>query len=307
VGKQGGFARRGVMAGIAASGIIGTGIAACVPLDTSPLGRLSAKLRIIEAAGGGTLGVSLRDIGGGRALEYRADQLFGLCSSFKLSLAALVLSLDQSGEVDAGERLRWTAGDLMSASPFTSSRLDDGASLLELAEATQKYGDNAAANILLRRLGGPQALTRFWREIGDQTSRLDRTEPSLNNVPVGEMRDTTSPQAMALTLERLLFGDVLSPDRRALLQSWMVETRSGARRVRAGLPDGWTAGDKTGTSIWPGMGSLYVDIGFATSPGGAHYIFAAYYRARTTHDGVDPASEDVLRQVGQVLVQFAAS
>lgn len=306
MGKQDGFARREVMAGIAAAGIAGTSIAACVPLDTSPLGRLSAKLRIIEAAAGGTLGVSLRDIGG-RALEYKADQLFGHCSSFKLSLAALVLSLDQSGEDDGGERLRWTAWDLMSASPFITKRLEEGASLLELAEATQKFGDNAAANILLRRLGGPEVLTRFWRSLGDQTSRLDRTEPSLNNVPLGEIRDTTSPQAMALTLERLLFGDVLSADRRALLRSWMVETRSGARRVRAGLPEGWSAGDKTGTSIWPGMGSLYVDIGFATSPGGAHYTFAAYYRARTTHDGVDPASEDVLRQVGQVLAQFAAS
>lgn len=302
MGTRATFARREVIAAIAA-----TGFAACVPLDISPLGRLSAKLRIIEAAGGGTLGVSLRDIGGGRALEYRADQLFGHCSSFKLSLAALVLSLDQSGEVDAGERLRWTAGDLMTVSPFTIERLEAGATMLELAEAAQKYSDNAAANILLRRLGGPARLTRFWREIGDQTSRLDRTEPSLNNVPVGEMRDTTSPQAMALTLEKLLFSDVLSPDRRALLQSWMAETRSGAKRVRAGLPDGWSAGDKTGTSIWPGMGSLYVDIGFATSPGGAHYTFAAYYRARTTHDGIDPASEDILRQVGQVLAQFAAS
>jgi len=307
MGMQGGFARRGVIVGIAATGIAATSIAACVPLDTSQLGRLLAKLRIIEAAGGGTLGLSIRNIGSGRTLDYKADQLFGHCSSFKLSLAALLLSLDQSGEVDAGERLRWTAGDLISASPFASSRLGEGASLLELAEATQKYSDNAAANILLGRLGGPQVLTRFWREIGDQTSRLDRTEPSLNNVPVGEMRDTTSPQAMALTLEKLLFGDVLSPDRRVLLQSWMVESRSGARRVRAGLPDGWSAGDRTGTSIWPGMGSLYVDIGFATSPGGAQYTFAAYYRARTTHDGVDPASEDILRQVGEVLAQFAAN
>ncbi len=302
MGTRATFARRGVIAAIAATGFV-----SCIPIDTSPLGRLSAKLRIIEAAAGGTLGVSIRNLANGRTLDYKSDQLFGHCSSFKLSLAALVLKLDQSGEIDAGDRLRWTADDLMSVSPFTTERLAAGATMLELAEAAQKYGDNAAANILLRRLGGPARLTRFWREIGDQTSRLDRTEPALNNVPVGEVRDTTRPQAMALTLEQLLFGDVLSPVRRAVLQSWMVETRSGANRVRAGLPDGWTAGDKTGTSLWPGMGSLYVDIGFATSPGGANFTFAAYYRARGTSDGMDPAAEDVLRQVGQVLAQFAAS
>ena len=294
--------RRSLLAGGAA-----IGLAACVPIDPSPSGRLSAKLRIIEAAAGGTLGVSIRQVASGRTLDYKADQLFGHCSSFKLSLAALVLKLDQSGEIDAGERLRWGADDLMSVSPFTTERLESGATMLELAEFTQKFSDNAAANILLKRLGGPSRLTQFWREIGDRTSRLDRTEPSLNNVPPGEVRDTTSPQAMALTLERLVFGDVLSSDSRALLRSWMLETRTGVRRVRAGLPEGWTAGDKTGTSIWPGKGSLYVDIGFATSPGGVNFTFATYYQAAASHDGMDPASEDVLRQVGQVLAQFATS
>ncbi len=282
-------------------------LTACVPLDITPTGRLAAKLRIIEAAAGGTLGVSIRNLQTGQTLDYKADLLFGHCSSFKLSLAALVLKLDQSGEIDASERLRWTADELMSVSPFTTERLNEGATMLELAEFNQKYSDNAAANILLKRLGGPDRLTRFWREIGDQTSRLDRTEPALNNVPPGEIRDTTSPRAMAQTVERLVFGDVLLPVSRLLLQSWMEQTRTGERRVRAGLPGGWAAGDKTGTSLWPGMGSLYVDIGFAISPGGEAYSFAAYYRAQHVNDGMDPASEDVLRQVGQVLAQFAAS
>jgi beta-lactamase class A len=291
--------RRALLVGGAASGI-----AACVPLDISPPGRLAAKLRIIEAAAGGTLGASIRNVATGQTLNYKSDQLFGHCSSFKLSLAALVLRLDQLGEIEATERIRWTKDDLMSYSPFTTKRLDDGATLLELAEATQTYSDNAAANILLRKLGGPERLTQFWRSLGDQTSRLDRTEPSLNIVPPGEVRDTTSPAAMALTLQNILFGDTLSPDYRTVLRQWMADTANGAKRVRAGLPDDWTSGDKTGTSLWPGMGSLYVDIGFATPPGGPPMTFAAYYRAKGSHSGMDPAAENVLRQVGKVLAEF---
>lgn len=298
--------RRALILGAAASGI-----ASCVPLDITAAGRLSAKLRIIEASAGGTLGVSIRNTATGRTLDYRADQLFGHCSSFKLSLAALVLKLDQSGELNANETLRWTEGDLMSVSPFTTERLEVGATLRDLAQATQRYSDNAAANILLVRLGGPERLTQFWRGLGDQTSRLDRTEPALNNVPPGEIRDTTSPAAMALTLQRILFGDVLSPDNRATLRQWMVDTRTGMKRVRAGLPDAgpniWMAGDKTGTSLWPGMGSQYVDIGFASVPSGADFTFAAYYRAKGAHDRLDPAAENVLRQVGQVLAEFSVS
>lgn len=295
--------RRTMLLGTSAS-LLGLA-SGCVPLDPSPPGRLAAKLRIIEAAAGGTLGVSIRNNATGQTLGYKADQRFGHCSSFKMSLAALVLKLDQDGTVNAQERLRWTREDLMPVSPFTTRRLEEGATLLELAEFTQKTSDNAAANVLLRRLGGPERLTQFWREIGDPTSRLDRTEPALNNVPPGEVRDTTTPHAMALTIQRILFGDVLTADRRALLRRWMEETETGARRVRAGLPQGWNAGDKTGTSIWPGMGGLYVDIGFAAPPGGEVHTFAAYYRSPAPQDGMDPASENVLKQIGEVLAQFA--
>ncbi|MEE4206375.1 MAG: class A beta-lactamase, partial [Erythrobacter sp.] len=90
-----------------------------------------------------------------------------------------------------------------------------------------------------------------------------------------------------------------------LLKQWMIDTPTGARRVRAGLPEGWVAGDKTGTSIWPGMGSLYVDIGFVEPPEHPPITFATYYRARETHDGMDPASEAALASVGEVIADFA--
>lgn len=289
------------------AGLASLSAAACVPIDTSRGGRLEARLRIIEAAAGGTLGVALLESGSGRSLTYLGDQLFPHCSSFKLSLAAMLLQLSENGEIDTGELMRWSEDDLMFVSPFTQRRLDQGATLLELARATQITSDNAAANILLRRMGGPQALTEFWRGLGDEVSRLDRYEPELNHVPPGELRDTTSPLAMARTVERILHGGALNAENSALLMQWMAETRTGARRVRASLPDDWRSGDKTGTSISPGMGSVYVDIGYAQPPTGANYTFAAYYRASEAHTGMDPDSEAVLAQVGQVLVDFAAS
>lgn len=295
------LSRRWAIAGMASLGAV-----ACVPIETSPAGRLQARLRLIEAAAGGTLGVAFRESGTGRELSYRGDALFPHCSSFKFSLAAMLLSRGESGAIDAHEHVRWSEEDLMFVSPLTTSRLDQGATLIELAEATQISSDNAAANILLRELGGPQALTSFWRSLGDETSRLDRMEPALNNVPTGEMRDTTSPAAMARTVEKILFSDVLSEANSTLLAEWMSSTRTGLRRVRAGLPQDWHSGDKTGTSIWPGMGSVYVDIGFARPPGQPALTFAAYYRASETHEAVDPESETVLAQVGAVLAEFAS-
>lgn len=285
-------------------GSIALGVSGCLPPDQSPLGRLTAKLRIVEAAADGTLGVEILDTVSGYSIGLNRDQRFGHCSSFKTSLAALMLYLDAKQEVDASKRVNWRASDLLGFSPFTAERVNDGAALIELAEAAQKYSDNTAANLLLAELGGPAALTGFWRSIGDETSRLDRIEPALNNVPVSEIRDTTTPAAMARTLAKVAYGDILSETARATLREWMAETTTGQRRVRAGMPDKWRAGDKTGTSIWPGMGSLYVDIGFVEPADHPPITFAAYFRARRAHDAVDPVAEQALARVGEVIADF---
>lgn len=280
--------------------------AACIPPDQSPVGRLAAELRVIEAAGNGTLGVEIYNTVSELSVGINRDRRFGHASSFKLSLAAMVLARDATGTIDADRRVTWSAADMIRPSPFTRERIASGATLRELAEATQITGDNPAANILLRELGGPAALTAFWRSIGDDVSRLDRTEPMLNFVPTTEFRDTTTPAAMARTVAKLLYGDVLPEAARSELRQWLIDTQTGMNRVRAGLPDGWIAGDKTGTSLAPGMGSLYVDIGFAEGPKGADPItFTTYFVARETHDTIDPAAELTLARVGKVIKEFA--
>lgn len=291
--------RRAFIAGSAA-----LGASACVPPDQSTAGRFVAQLRIIEAQTDGTLGVEIYDTGTRMSVGLNQQRRFGHCSSFKLSLAAKVLAEDARGLIDADRRVTWTRDELMFVSPFTEKRLEEGATLRELAENTQKFSDNAAANILMRELGGPAALTGFWRSIGDEVSRLDRIEPDLNYVPVTEYRDTTTPAAMARTVANLVYGDVMPEAERATLRQWMIDTPTGRRRVRAGLPEDWPAGDKTGTSIWPGLASLYVDIGFVEPPERAPLTFATYFRTRTPKEGMDPLAEGALARVGEVIATF---
>lgn len=292
--------RRTLLAGAGAAGLV-----ACVPVEPGMANRYALRLRIIEAAANGVLGASFHDTGTGQTIGYNGYARFPHCSSFKLSLAALVLARDQAGVIDADRTVRWTRDELMAVSPFTTERLDQGASLRELARATQTTSDNAAANVLLRELGGPEALTAFWRSLGDETSRLDRTEPELNVVPPGELRDTTTPDAMARTVAALLYGPVLDAPRKAELRQWMIETRTGLDRVRAGLPPAWPAGDKTGTSLAPGMGSVYVDIGLVEPAGRAPITFAVYFRAAQQHVSMDPAALAVFAECGRVLAQLA--
>lgn len=300
------FDRRKVLwGGLGLAGVIVSGCSARSITSDAP--DFANRLRAIESASGGTLGVELFDTASGRSAGLNRDMRFGHCSSFKFSLAAMILARDANGEDSADRHVTWTKDDLMFVSPFTEKRVDEGATLRELAEFTQKYSDNAAANILLREVGGPEALTTFWRSLGDDVSRLDRYEPALNAVPPGEVRDTTTPAAMARTVAALAYGDVLAQEHRDVLRQWMMDTPTGLRRVRAGLPEGWVAGDKTGTGLMADTAGIYVDIGFAEPPGAAPITFATYYRPPGSDNTFDRAHEAPLAQVGEVLAEFAAT
>jgi beta-lactamase class A len=288
-------------------GSLALGASACIPPDQSPLGRLAAELRIIEAAGDGTLGVELFNTATGASVGINQDRRFGHASSFKFSLAALLLQRHAAGLIDADRQVTWSEADMISHAPFTRERIATGASLRELARATQITSDNPAANILLRELGGPAGLTAFWRSIGDDVSRVDRYEPEMNLVPPTEFRDTSTPAAMARTVAKIVYGDVLPEAERAELKGWMIATETGARRVRAGLPEGWVAGDKTGTSgLIGGTTYNYIDIGFAEGLKGEGPItFACYFRARQTEDEMLPRGEQALARVGRIIKEFA--
>lgn len=287
-------------------GTLALGASACIPPDQSPMGRLAAELRLIEAAGNGTLGVELFDTVSGMSVGLNRDRRFGHASSFKFSLAALLLQRHAAGAIDADKRVTWTEADMLEYAPFTRERIATGATLRELARATQTTSDNPAANILLRNLGGPAGLTAFWRSMGDEVSRVDRYEPEMNIVPPAEFRDTTTPATMARTVAKIVYGDVLPEAERAELKSWMIATETGLKRVRAGLPEGWVAGDKTGTSGMVGTEGNYIDIGFAEGPKGQPPItFACYFRARQGDDDMAARAELTLSRVGRIIKEFA--
>jgi len=256
----------------------------------------------LERRAGGRLGAFVLDAATGRSLGWRADERFGLCSTFKLGLAACVLARIDDGRLRPDEVLPYRAADLLPNSPVTGAHAGAGGmTVLALAEAAQTVSDNLAANLLLRRIGGPAALTRWWRSLGDRVTRLDRYEPGLNFVPAGEVRDTSTPRATAYAVSRIFSTRVLKPDSRERLLGWMVGTRTGLARIRAGLPDGWHAGDKTGTAMRQGMGNMVNDIAFAYPPGApGPLVIVGFFRAAGHSPEVETAHEAALRELGRV-------
>jgi beta-lactamase class A len=296
------LARRGFCAG--ALGL--AGLVAAAPLRAEEHSSDWAReLGEIERHVPGQLGVFILDTGTSTGFGWRIGQLFAMCSSFKLSLAALVLRQIAAGRLHARQRIRIANAEILPNSPRTSSMGGRSMTLLDLAEAAVVTSDNTAANLLLRRVGGPAQLTAFWRAIGDDVSRLDDIEPALNAVPEGEVRNTSSPRAMAGTVAKLLSPGVLSADGRDRLLGWMHASATGSKRLRAGLPGEWWAGDKTGTGLPEDQPANYVDLAFVRPPQGAPIVIAAFLRTLAPQSTIDPTAEAALAKVGAVAARWA--
>lgn len=276
-------------------------------LSLLPQGRLLAApladspFAALEKQSTGRLGVQWLDTATGHTGGYRASERFPMCSTFKLLLAGAVLHRVDQGREHLDRTIRYGRQDLLPYAPTTSQHVDSGMSVQDLAIAAVTLSDNTAANLLLASIGGPARLTAFLRSIGDPTTRLDRTEPTLNQSIPGDPRDTTSPEAMVATTRKLVAGNVLSLRSRTLLSDWLLACQTGTKRIRAGIPATWKSGDKTGT----GPRGTANDVAVLWPAPGRPPIFAAVFLTGAT--GIPEAAPDqILAQAGSLIAQAIA-
>jgi beta-lactamase class A len=255
---------------------------------------INARLAALEHQYGGRLGVAIRDTGNGRLAGYRADERFLLCSTFKMLLAAAVLSLVDQGKERLDRRLVFGKDALLEYAPVTSQHVGPpGMTMAELCEAAITLSDNTAANVLMAHLGGPSVVTELARRIGDTITRLDHVEPELNRPSPDGVSDTTTPNAMLADLDRLLLGDALSDASRKQLTAWMLGTTTGKTLVRAGLPANWRVGEKTGSG-----NTQKNDVAILWPPGRKPLLVSVYYEnAAKDSDG----RSVVLATVGRIV------
>jgi len=252
----------------------------------------------IEQHVAGRLGVAGLDTATGRRLAYRADERFALCSTFKWLLGAQVLARAEAGVEQLSRVVRYAETDLLEYAPVTRAHVGEGGmAISQLVSAAIQYSDNTAANLLLRAVGGPASFTAYLRQLGDQSTRLDRVEPDVNSAIRGDVRDTTTPNAMLANMRVLLLGDSLSRTGRDQLLAWLIGNTTGAEKLRAGLPTRWRVGDKTGM----GANGATNDVAIIWPVERAPVLLAAYL-ADTTADVGD--RNDALSQVGRAVARW---
>lgn len=296
---------------MAAATLLASGLAAAGTLDTAALQR---QLDADSRAWGETVGIAIRDVASGETVAVNGGSAFPMASTFKAFLAIALLDAADRGQLRLGETVTLTRADLslfwqpiekeIGTAGFTTT-LDD------LMARAVGQSDNAAADFLVRRLGGAAEVQKTLAAKNVRGLRIDRQEREFQTAIVGlpwrdafvdapvldaaiaavpaerrraawaaylrDPRDTAAPSAAAAALAALAQGRLLSPKSTARLLEVMTQTTTGAARLKAGLPAGWTLAHKTGSGQeWDGRALTTNDIGLVTAPDGHRFAVAVF-------------------------------
>ena len=265
----------------------------------------ATRIAAIETQVGGRIGVAALDTTNSKQVDYRADERFPMCSTFKFLAAAAVLKRVDEKKEKLERFVPYGAKEILEYAPVTKEHLKDGGMTLSaLCAAAIEQSDNTAGNLLLNAIGGPAGLTNFVRTLGDRVTRLDRIEPELNSAIPGDERDTTTPAAICSDMQKLLLDDALSEASRRQLEDWLQRNETGGPMIRAGVPKNWIIGDKTGR----GSNGATNDIAIMRPPGRAPILLAIYSVGSTaTPNDRAAAIAEVAKIVAESFVSPAQS
>ncbi|MBU9764616.1 class A beta-lactamase [Mycobacterium sp. TNTM28] len=283
------LSRRSVLIGslAAAAAAVETGMGCAASAFAAPVDDQLAEL---ERRSNGRIGVYAQNLDSGRTLTHRQNEMFAMCSTFKAYAAARALQLVGHGQLSLEHRVFVDAEAIVPYSPVTETRTGTEMTLAELCQAALQQSDNTAGNLLLKTIGGPAGVTTFARSIGDERTRLDRWEVELNSAIPGDPRDTSTPAALATGYRAVLTGDALNPPQRRQLEDWMRANQTSS--MRAGLPQGWTTADKTGSGDYGSSN----DAGIAYGPDGQRVLLVLMTRSNAT----DPKAESLRPIIGEL-------
>lgn len=250
--------RKPLSLGAAALLLALTGVSPALAAEFNPA-PLQKAAKQIERRLKTRIGIAVYDPENAIEWNYNGDQRFPMNSTMKAFACATLLHRADTGKTDLGQPVAIEEDMIVKYSPVTQDHVgSSNLTYADLCEATITTSDNTAANLVLEELGGPAGLTAFMRSIGDQITRLDRYEPTLNEGTPGDPRDTTTPSAAAETLYKLVFSSALSNTSRTKLTGWLEGNLVGNSTLRAGLPRGWRIGDKTGAGAYGSRGNIAI-------------------------------------------------
>jgi len=269
---------------------------------------LEAEIARLSTPIGGKVGVAAWQLDGkGERVLVNAGERFPMASTFKIAVAGAILANVDAGKLQLDQLVAVQPSDIVPSDGVASLAIHPGISLSvqNLLELMLTLSDNTATDVLTRIAGGPQAATAWVRKQGVEDQRIDRDTATLLrdffDLPPGpfnqvleeavkkdpnleergnhpnaafdnDVRDTSTPTAMAQLLTKIFNQQALSVPSTKVLIDIMQRCRTGAGRLPGRMPAGTVIAHKTGT-----VGGSVNDVGVMTLPDGKSQIVIAVF------------------------------
>jgi beta-lactamase class A len=305
------------------------------PIAEPILQRLERELARLAKAAGGTVGVSAVHIESGRRVALNPTERFPMASTYKVPIAVQLLTRVDQGEITLDRMIELKPSDLHPGSGTLMPLLHQPGVVLSvrnLLELMLRVSDNSATDLLLRLAGGPEAVTARMRALDIRDMEISRptvnlladyegytlpperewtpdlfqklyeaTTPESRRAAArnfeADPRDTSTPEAMVMLLERIYRGGLLKPESAALLIDILERCQTGETRLKGILPPQTLVAHKTGS-----IGGSTNDVGIITLPDDAGHVAIAIF-VKSSGKGV--AERDrAIAQIARAVYDF---
>ncbi|MEL4341868.1 class A beta-lactamase [Shewanella xiamenensis] len=264
-------------------------------ISNSNASPLSVKQTVNEfERQGWNIGVSIIENSSNNVYSINGDERFSTNSTVKALACAIVLSEVDKNTASLNDAMMINEQDVVSHSPVMKEFIGKKVTLADACKATMTYSDNTAANFAIKKSGGPEGITSFLRSMGDDITRADRYEPDLNTNLEGDLRDTSTANAMAANFNKLLLGNILSTQSKEQLKDWMMGNKVADNMLRLVLPTGWEIADRTGANSYGARGIISMVWSESQQP----LIISIYIKKEKTSI---EEREKVISEIGRVI------
>lgn len=295
--------------------------------------------RIIERAQA-RVGVGVMHLESAREMYVNGDEWFPMASTYKVPMSVQLLTLVDRGEIAIDSLVPLEAADFVPSGSLLTTRFvdmhDPGAhlSVKRYFELMVILSDNTATDVVLRLVGGTEAVTSRIRELGIERMNVSRTVQEIyaaftgvelppwrerNIETLGRLygsatqeqtqegsrtffasrKDHATPKAMTRLLAKIWAEDAVSAGSKQLLLATMRRTETGEARLRGMLPAGTQVPHKTGTIDV----TVTNDIGFIYLPDGAGHVAIVVYTKESTRSDI-AARERVIAQIARAVYDY---
>ncbi|WP_416351067.1 class A beta-lactamase [Staphylococcus saprophyticus] len=230
----------------------------------------------------------------GKVYEHNADERFAFASTYKAIASGILLNKVAPSELN--KKVEINESEIVANSPVTEQYLGKTMSLKALIKASMLQSDNTANNKIMQELGGVNGLKHELVQLGDDVSEPQRLEPELNYFDPNNKADTTTPRAAAQTLNSILTSNEMNGSNLSLLKQTMIENKTGDTLIKAGMPNSYTVGDKSGQALTYATRN---DLAFIYPKGQDKPIILAIYSKQNQKDAKpnDKVISDSAREV----------